>query len=110
MVARCPALHADEHDIEIAVQTAVLKAIIEHGDVGALRARGARAAHAVGIYYDGDIRRPVTVQRRLVRCVTAVQNCGPRTAVAQHAPELLRERRLTGAADRDVADADDGNA
>ena len=108
----------DQHNIEISRDAAMLKGIVENQHLryrSLLQSLRSRRLHAVGILHVGHIGQAESSSRAssfapLFRAVAATdeRHCAlVRRETKWRQPSTMR--RLTGAADREIADANDGH-
>ena len=103
----------DQHDIEVARQPAMLKAVIEHQHFALqLLDGGTSQGDAVGPLQVRHVRQVLFQHQRLViaaarAAVAATEDGHAAIEAAIEAGDILDAGRLAGAAGRQVADADD---
>src|ERR1051326_604145 len=106
----------DQHDVQIAGEATVLKAVVHDKDVGGeLLDRTGGAADTVGIDEDGRLRQDggglgdFIGRFAAAGAVAARENGGFSAGFDEAAADFDDEGRFAGSAGGDVADADDGS-
>src|SRR5689334_24246824 len=106
MTCTRPALRCDKNDVEIAMDAAVLKCLVEYEHVSAACNRACRTRHTVAPDDDRDVGIQRRVKRGLVGCITTVKYRRRATRIAKRACQPRRYRCLARPPDRDIADTD----
>src|SRR5258708_7091357 len=105
-----------QHNIQVASQAAVLKAVVKDEDFAFQFVDGSVCqSHAVGSLQMGNVRQVLFQNQRLIItagrvAIASTQDGDPEPLFAVEAANVLHEGGLTRAAKSQVADADHGHA
>ncbi len=103
----------DQDEVEIALQAPMLEAIVQHQDVALQlldrRPRQGDSISSLQMRHIGEVlfQHQCLIVPARYTSVTSAQQCHLQAALAKEPRDPFDARRLAGAADRQVADADD---
>src|SRR5579862_8331766 len=98
-----PLVGTDEHDVDGSAKLAVLKGVVEHGNVIAVLHRRCHGASPIGAENHVDVRIELPVHGRFVIAISAHDDGGACTMVDKPPSNPSGNRSFSGTPDRQVA-------